>query len=88
MKTRKQKEKRQKRMYGKADWKMIRREVTKRIASSSGLLTLPTENDLEMAIDRLVTIVNRSLKNLLQEQDHRRMPSDGGQTNRGRCGFH
>jgi hypothetical protein len=55
-------EKRRKRMYDKADWKIIREEVSKRIADDTSLIALLTEDDLEMAADKLEASVNEVLE--------------------------
>lgn len=54
-------EKRQKRMYDKADWKEIRKEVSIRIANDSSLHALSSKDELEAAVERLEAAVNRVL---------------------------
>jgi hypothetical protein len=56
--TREHQGKRRRRMYDKADRKKVREEVSKRIADDFSLHALSTNDGLEVAVDRLKTVVN------------------------------
>jgi hypothetical protein len=64
-------EKRRKRIYDKADWKKIRKEVSTRIADDSSLHALSSKDELEAAVDRLEAAVNA----VLEEHVARARPS-------------
>jgi hypothetical protein len=55
-------EKRRKRMYGTADWRKIREEVSKRIVDDSSLHALSSRDELEAAVERLEVAVNGVLE--------------------------
>jgi hypothetical protein len=64
-------EKQRKRMYDKADWKRICEEVSTRITDDLHLHTVSTKDGLEVAVDRLETLVTV----VLGEQVARARPS-------------
>jgi hypothetical protein len=64
-------EKQRKRMYNKADWKRICEEVSTRITDDLRLHTVSTQDGLDVAVDRLETLVTV----VLGEQVARARPS-------------
>lgn len=58
-------------MYDKADWEKIREEVSTKIADDSGLSTLSSKVELEVAVDGLEAAVNE----VLEEHVERARPS-------------